>query len=142
MIDLVQYREYWERMAHRVAGITDVIPVTVDDAMAKSIQRLPIGSMTLFFLPPAAESSGRNIDSFREDNECVVFVMEKYDPQRKSAWSALESSQPIIEAVKQQLLEMRPCAPVTFDVSTITTLPETKFFAGFAGWSIGFKLKT
>lgn len=144
MINLVQYREYWEGVGRRVDAITGVVAVTVDDGMARVIQRLPAGSVTLFFLPPAAESVAKSPDAFREENECVVFLMEKYDPQRKSPFAVLESTQPVIEAVKALMLGTmtRACSPARLDVGSLNTLPETKFFAGFAGWSIGFKLIT
>lgn len=144
MINLTAYKEYWERLAKRVPLITGVLPVTVDEAMAKRITSLQKGSVTLFVLPPAAESEAKNIDSFKEENECVVFVMEKYDPQRKISFAALESSQKAIEEVKALMLDdlAAGCPVMRFDVSTLNTLPETEFFAGFAGWSIGFKIIT
>lgn len=144
MINLTAYKEYWERLAQRIPLITGVIPVTVDEAMAKRITSLQKGSVTLFVLPPAAESEAKNIDSFKEENECVVFVMEKYDPQRKISFAALESSQKAIEEVKALMLDdlAAGCPVMRFDVSTLNTLPETEFFAGFAGWSIGFKIIT
>lgn len=144
MINLKEYREYWERVAERIDLITGVLPVAVDKDMGKKIQALPTGSVTLFVMPPAAESESRTHDSFREGNQCVVFVMEKYDPQRKTAFAALESSQPAIERIKGAMLYDLSvgCPVMRFDVSTLNTLPETEFFAGFAGWSIGFKIIT
>lgn len=142
MINLIQYREYWERVADRLESVTDVLPVAVDKDMGKKIQALPTGSLTLFILPPGGESDSKNADSFREANQCVVFVMEKYDPQRKNAFDALESSQKAIEDIKTLMLNdlAAGCPVMRFDVSTLNTLPETEFFAGFAGWSIGFKI--
>lgn len=144
MINLTAYKEYWERLAERVPLITGVITVTVDEVMAKRIASLKIGSVTLFVLPPAAESEGKNIDGFKEGNECVVFVMEKYDPQRRDTWSVLESSQIVTEELKSRMLDdlAAGCPVMRFDVSTLNTLPETQFFAGFAGWSVGFKIIT
>lgn len=144
MINLVQYREYWERVAARLDCITEVLPVAVDKDMGKKIQALPTGSITLFILPPGGESDSRNPDASREANQCVVFIMEKYNPQRRTSFSVLESSQEAIEAVKAMMLNDLACGcPVMrFDVSTLNTLPETEFFAGFAGWSIGFKIIT
>ena len=144
MINLLQYREYWERVAARLDSVTDVLPVAVDKAMGKKIQALPTGSVTLFILPPGGESDSKNPDAFREANQCVVFVMEKYDPQRKTAFAALESSQKAIEEIKTLMLNdlAAGCPVMRFDVSTLNTLPETEFFAGFAGWSIGFKIIT
>lgn len=144
MINLLQYREYWERVADRLDSVTGVLPVAVDKDMGKKIQALPTGSITLFILPPGGESESKNPDAFREANQCVVFVMEKYDPQRKTSFAALESSQKAIEDVKALMLDdlAAGCPVMRFDVSTLNTLPETEFFAGFAGWSIGFKIIT
>lgn len=144
MINLLQYREYWERVADRLVSVTGVLPVAVDKDMGKKIQALPPGSITLFILPPGGESESKNPDAFREANQCVVFVMEKYDPQRKTSFAALESSQKAIEDVKALMLDdlAAGCPVMRFDVSTLNTLPETEFFAGFAGWSIGFKIIT
>lgn len=144
MIDLTLYREYWERMGRRVCSVTGVLPVTIDREMGKKIQALPTGSVTLFILPPGSESDSRNPDAFRESNQCVVFVMEKYDPQRKTSFAALESSQKAIEDVKALMLDdlSGGCPVMNFDVTTLNTLPETEFYAGFAGWSIGFKIIT
>ncbi|MCX4289084.1 MAG: hypothetical protein OSJ46_06230 [Duncaniella sp.] len=144
MINLLQYREYWERVAARLDSVTGVLPVAVDKDMGKKIQALPTGSVTLFILPPGGESDSKNPDAFREANQCVVFVMEKYDPQRKTAFAALESSQKAIEEIKTLMLDdlAAGCPVMRFDVSTLNTLPETEFFAGFAGWSIGFKIIT
>lgn len=144
MINLLQYREYWERVAARLDSVTGVLPVAVDKDMGKKIQALPTGSVTLFILPPGGESDSKNPDAFREANQCVVFVMEKYDPQRKTAFAALESSQKAIEEIKTLMLDdlASGCPVMRFDVSTLNTLPETEFFAGFAGWSIGFKIIT
>lgn len=144
MINLLQYREYWERVAARLESVTGVLPVAVDKDMGKKIQTLPTGSVTLFILPPGGESESKNPDAFREANQCVVFIMEKYDPQRKTSFAALESSQKAIEEIKALMLDdlAAGCPVMRFDVSTLNTLPETEFFAGFAGWSIGFKIIT
>lgn len=144
MINLLQYREYWERIAARLDSVTGVLPVAVDKDMGKKIQALPTGSVTLFILPPGGESESKNPDAFREANQCVVFIMEKYDPQRKTSFAALESSQKAIEEIKALMLDdlAAGCPVMRFDVSTLNTLPETEFFAGFAGWSIGFKITT
>lgn len=144
MINLLEYREYWERVADRLDSVTGVLPVAVDKDMGKKIQALPTGSRTLFILPPGGESDSKNPDAFREANTCVVFVMEKYDPQRRTTFDTLESSQKAIEEIKALMLDdlAAGCPVMRFDISTLNTLPETEFFAGFAGWSIGFKIIT
>ena len=144
MINLTHYREYFERASDRLETISGLLPVAVDKDMAKKIQTLPTGSRTLFLLPPAATSETRAADAFRESNECVVFVMEKYDPQRRTAFEVLESSQQAIEDLKGVMIADMSCGcPVMrIDLTSLNTLPETEFFAGFAGWSLGFKINT
>ncbi|MGM9817170.1 MAG: hypothetical protein ACI304_08990 [Lepagella sp.] len=144
MIELQEYRQYWEQVALRCHTITGILPVAVDKDMGKKIQALPTGSVTLFVLPPGAESESRNLDAFKEMNTCVVFVMEKYDPQRKTAFDTLESSQKSIEELKRVMIDdmAAGCPLMKFDLRTLNTLPETEFFANFAGWSIGFKIIT
>lgn len=143
MISLTQYREYWQGVADRIEGITDVLPVTVDKSMGDKIKGLPKGSKSLFILPPGAEGAG-GIDSFNEKNMCVVFLMAKYDPQRKTAFELLEETQPLIEKVKAVMLadQAAGCAVMRVDVSSIDTMPETELYGNFAGWSIGFNVKS
>ncbi len=143
MISLTQYREYWQGVAERIEGITDVLPVTVDKSMGDKIKGLPKGSTSLFILPPGAEGAG-GIDSFNEKNMCVVFLMAKYDPQRKTAFELLEETQPLIEKVKAVMLadQSAGCPVMRVDVSSIDTMPETELYGNFAGWSIGFNVKS
>lgn len=142
MIDLARYRRYWEDVAASLPELSGVMPVAVDKDMAKRIQALPVGSVTLFVLPPVGESAARSCDSYQEANQCVVFIMEKYDTLRQTSFSVLESSQRVIERVKAVMLRdlAAACPVMRFDVSTLNTIPETEFFAGFAGWSIGFRI--
>lgn len=142
MINLVQYRQYWERMAQRIGSITGVLPITLDEQMGKKIQSLPADSVTLFVLPPLAESEAKNPDSFREVNKCVVFLMAKYDPQRRSSFEVLEQTQPVIDLVKECMMvdQSTGCPVMKIDVGSIDTAPETELYGRFAGWSIGFNI--
>ena len=81
----------------------------------------------------------------QEDNTCVIFVMTKYDRQRRSAVEALELVQPVMEAIKGLLMDdMAGGCPTLagLDVGTLSTIPETGFYNDFAGWSLGFTLKS
>lgn len=142
MIPLSDYREFWETVAGNVEEITGVIPVTVDENVAQKIKALPLGSVTLFWIAPSATGSGNNVDVYRERNQCVVFVMEKYDPARKDSLAVLESTQPVIEKVKDYIRahSSNTCSAWILDGMRIDTIPETKFFANFAGWSVGFTI--
>lgn len=144
MINLLQYREYWERVADRLDSVTGVLPVTIDKEMSRRIQSLTADSVTLFVFPPLADSSAKYADSYQEDNRCVVFVMEKYDPMRKHSFNVLIETQPIAESVKSMLLNdlTAPCAPFRIEVGSIETAPETELYGVFAGWSIAFNIKS
>ena len=142
MINLVQYREYWEGVVRRLDSINGVLPVTIDDQMGKKIQSLPADSITLFVFPPLAESNATSVDNFKEVNKCVVFVMAKYDPQRRSSFDLLEQTQPIIDEVKSLLLgdQRAGCPVMRVEVDSIDTAPETELYGRFAGWSIAFNV--
>ena len=144
MINLVQYREYWEGVGRRVDSITGVLPVTIDEQMGKRIQSLPAESVTLFVFPPLAESTAKNADNFKEVNKCVVFVMAKYDPQRRNSFDVLEQTQPIIDEVKSILIsdQRDGCPVMRIDAGSIDTAPETELYGRFAGWSISFDVKS
>lgn len=143
MINLTLYREYWQRIAAAVNLISGSMPVTVDDEMGKRLSRITTDETTLFYLPPAGQGAG-NADNFTEGNICVIFIMKKYDPQRSSAFEVLEQTQPIIEAVKRLMLDdlATGCPLMRFEVSTLNTAPETEFYRGYAGWSLGFTVKS
>lgn len=144
MINITEFRLYWEGIAARIDSITGVLPVTIDREMGKKIQSLPAGSVTLFVFPPLADSTAHTPDAFRESNRCVVFVMRKYNPAKESSFELLEQTQPAAEAIKGCLLNDRhePCRPFRIDVSSIETAPETELYGTFAGWSIAFNVDT
>lgn len=143
MIDLNDYRKFWERVvADRLPEGTRLLPVTIDREMGKKIQALAPESLTLLMLPPMAKSSGKNVDSFREEADCVVFLMRKYNPQRVQPWDVLADVLPAVEAMKRALLEGcgSPCSRMRLDMSSIETAPETELYGTFAGWSVSFSL--
>ena len=135
MIDLKDYREYWEGVANRIPVITSCMGVTVDDEMGHRLQEIAMDTATLFWIVPNAQTrKGAGVDDYQEDNMCVVFVMTKYDRQRRSAVEALERVQPVMEALCPTLAGL--------DVGTLSTIPETGFYNDFAGWSLGFTLRS
>jgi UDP-N-acetylmuramoylalanine-D-glutamate ligase len=63
---------------------------------------------------------------------------------KKEGFDVFVSDMSAISDKYKKMLDDRAagCPVMRFDVSTLNTLPETEFFAGFAGWSIGFKIMT
>ena len=143
MIKLREFREFWEKVSEKIPELTDTLAVTVDENMARKITGLSLGSRVLFWLPPGMEGTGVHVDAFEEKHLCVVFVMEKYDPSRKECIDVLESTQETIDRVLREILgsQWYGCSPIGLADLRISILPETKFFAGFAGWSLAFNAK-
>lgn len=102
------------------------------------------GQVCLFWLPPAAKDGSSSSDNGQEENSCIIFLMQKYDPQRSSSIDCLEHTQPIVEEIKRKLKEegIRACRRLGSEISALDTMPETDFYGTLAGWSIGFKIKT
>ena len=144
MIQLSNYRSYWEGVAGRVEGLTATMGVTVDDDMGPALQDIAPEVTTLFWIVPNAQTHrGSDVDNYSEDNICVIFVMKKYDRQRVRAVEALEAVQPVIERVKQMIIDdMAAGCPALagLDIASLSTIPETGFYGDFAGWSLGFKI--
>lgn len=142
MTGLKEYRLYWDGLAARAGDISETLPLTVDDDMARRIMRLERDSVSLFFLPPSSRSEARDADSWSESDDCVVFVMGRFDPQRRTSWDVLEQTQPVMERLKELMLAdvAAGCCVMRLDVRSLSTMPETKFYAGFAGWSLGFRI--
>lgn len=144
MISLKEYRIYCEELAFAIDEIDAVLPITIDKEMTRCINNLSKDKICLFWLPPAAKDDSSNPDSDREENSCILFVMQKYDPQRCSSIDCLERTQPIVEELKRRLKNdsLSPCQRLGSEISALDTLPETDFYGTLAGWSIGFKIKT
>lgn len=144
MIALKILREYWESIIGRIDGLKSVVPLTIEANMADKVGKVPENSTpTLFYLPPTAEGKG-NPDAYGEENMCVIFVMQKYNPRTTTSADVLEAVQPIVEALKARLVEdsQQPCHFLKVAGPTISTLPETEFFGNWAGWSIGFTARS
>ena len=146
MINITEYRYFWEAMKETVAGIRTVMALTVDEEMGRRLQALGRDDLpALFWLPPEADAEGNSTaDSLHERNSCVVYVMTKYDPQRSSALEALETTLPIAENLKAVLLRecCGRCGLLNIDPASISTLPETRLYRNLAGWIVGFTAET
>ena len=141
MIKLGDYRSFLEKIGES-ENLT-LLAITIDKEMSRRLQQLQRGARVLFWLPPAAKSAGVS-DFWKDANSCVLFVMEKYDPQREESIDVLERLQPAAEAVKKSIMELdyMGCSGVHPDLSSFDMMPETEFYGSLAGWSIGFKLIT
>lgn len=141
MINLTDYRQYWEQMVERVKELKSCEMISTETNMADKVQRIrEEATPTLFFLPPSASSRG-GLDNYRDENACVIFVMARYNPQRATSAATLEATQPILEEVKRMIIDdaAAPCSLLDLGEGGIEILPETDFFGNWAGWSMLFK---
>lgn len=144
MVNLVKYKEYWQRLPERVTGIGNVTFVTTSEDFGKIVQAMSPASLPmLWVLVPQSRSSGTTVDSFKERTVCVVFLMTKYDPQRKNEYDELAYIQYIIEEIKETMMNdvAGGCHILrSIDPQSVQTLPETEVYKTLVGWSISFVL--
>lgn len=144
MVNLVKYKEYWQRLPERITGIGNVTFVAKSDDFGKIVQAMsPTALPMLWVLIPQSRGSGKTVDGFKERTIGVVFLMSKYDPQRKNEYDELSYIQPIVEDIKRTMMDdiARSCHILgSIDPSTVQTLPETEVYKTLAGWSVSFVL--
>ena len=141
MVNLQKYIEFCRGLAERIPGIKSAMLVTTEQGMADRIARIPEAETPLLLvLPPIAKVSASNPDAVREVNSAVVFVMQKFNQRDSTAAEVLIESQRAAEEFKNLLIRetARPCGAFSLEPDTIDIMPETEFFASWAGWSIGF----
>lgn len=146
MVDLQQYEEYWSGIPGRIPQVKKVVPATFDPDMGSLVQGLKAEELpALFFIIPNARGKSPNVDDIREANLCVVFLMDKTDPQRKGTYQVLKELQPVMEKIKTQMIDDKAagCHLLSrLDLSSLSTIPEAGFYSVFAGWSLGFEFET
>lgn len=146
MVNLQLYEDYWNGIRERVPAIASVIMVTLDAEMGKHIQGLkPEDLPALFVVIPNSQGKSHDPDNILEQNLCVVFVMDKADPQRKKAYQVQKETQPIIEQIKKAMIDDKATGCLLMDkldLSSLSTIPESGFYNVFAGWSLGFNFDT
>lgn len=146
MVNLQQYEDYWNGICQRVPAISSVTMVTLDAEVGKEIQSLHKSKLpALFAIIPNSQGKSQDTDNIREQNLCVVFVMDKVDPQRKKAYQVQKDTQPIIEEIKMLMMEDKAagCSLMArLDLESLSTIPESGFYNVFAGWSLGFNFDT
>lgn len=147
MISLIRYSQYWEKVKERVPEIKTVLGFTADEEMGKKIQALQKKELPalVWVVPSMTGMDAPNIDNIREPNACTIFLMDKYDPQRGGSMQVLIELQPLMERLKGMLIDDSAdgCDALHgLELPSITILPETAIYKTFAGWSVGFTVKT
>lgn len=146
MVNLQQYEAYWAGIQQRMPAIASVQMVTLDAEMGKQIQGLAKDQLpALFVIIPNSQGKSRDVDNIREQNLCVVFVMDKSDPQRRKAYQVQKELQPVIEELKTLMIDDKATGCLMLqdlDLTSLSTIPESGLYSVFAGWSLGFNFDT
>lgn len=139
MIWIDELALYWEQMAERVDDIAKAVGITVDENMGKEIDRQVSRGIQLFYLPPSADMSG-GVDTCRDRNVCLIFVMDDADVQREGVMAVLARTQRTVLKVRDCLLADRSagCHVMKIEPQTISIMPETSFYRSYVGWSMSF----
>lgn len=88
MVNVKEYREYWEQYKERIPEISEVVPMTVEQDISKKVQGIRANSLVLFMLVPEVKTDGQSVDDYEHKNEGVVILAGKFDPQREDPTSA------------------------------------------------------
>lgn len=135
------------RVAGRIEGLHGFTVDTVDAEAGKKYQGLKREQLpVLGLLLPSAQSNSENVDAVTERNFLVLVLLDKCDPQRKKdAVQTCIETQPIIEAIKRQMIDDKAegCHMLDrLDIASFTTMPETSVYSSLAGWSLGMSFDT
>ena len=141
MVNVKEYREYWELYKERIPEIKEVVPMTVEQDMSKKVQDIKSGDLVLFMLVPEVKTEGENADNYSDKNEAVIVLAGKHDPQRGGSYQRIEDIQPYIESIRGYLMEdMAQWCPVLgrVDLSSIRMIPVSTWYNVLAGWMLDF----
>ena len=145
MVNVKEYREYWEQYKERIPEISEVVPMTVEQDISKKVQGIKANSLVLFMLVPEVKTDGQTVDDYEHKNEGVVILAGKFDPQRGGSYPCIEEIQPIIELVRDSMLEdMGQGCPVLgrIKVNSIKMVPVSTWYNVLAGWMIDFTFES
>ena len=141
MVNVKEYKEYWEQYKERIPEISEVVPMTVEQDISKKVQGIKANSLVLFMLVPEVKTDGQTVDDYEHKNEGVVILAGKFDPQRGGSYQRIEEIQPYIESIFGYILEdMAQYCPVLgrVDINSIRMIPVSTWYNVLAGWMIDF----
>lgn len=144
MISLQEYKAYFEDIMARVTAIKSVNVVTADEDMGERLKVIKAAELpALFIVTPTAKEDRTDPDNARETNSCLIFLLDRADAQRKTAIMVLESTQPIMEKIKEKMrYDAGEGCGLMRNLDKMTTTPETGIFTEYCGWSLAFNLIT
>lgn len=143
MIRIKDLREYFESLVERTNEIYSVTLVTVDKDMSDALRQMKREDFpALFVVVPSSDDNSDYPDSVAETSQCLLFLLDRSDNQRRTPIQVLEDTQETVEAMKQGLREdsARPCHFMS-RLRNLSTNPETGLYSDYCGWSVSFNIE-
>ena len=150
MINIKYYFQFWERLAKSVTSTPRIGSVSLVGSPQDVARQLSALKTTdypaLFVAIPEITAVGLSIDDTVDVNQCLLFLLDRYDPQRKDKNLAalMQQLQLPLEGLRNKLFNEAsvPCSPMhTLDVSSISIMAVTDQYANTAGWSMAFNFE-
>lgn len=142
MISIKDLREYSEALAIRTDGVNSVTMVSVDKDMSDALRRMKAEEFpALFVVVPSSDDESEYPDIVEETSQCLLFLLDRSDNQRRTPIQVLEETQETVETLKQNLRgdAARPCHFMA-GLRNLSTNPETGLYSDYCGWSVSFNI--
>jgi hypothetical protein len=144
MVNLNELETYWQDMKTKVPALKRVDFVTEEGDMKDFISDIKATEQPfLVVIIPSAKSVGVP-DAVKENNLNLVYLFKKEDTGKKNTFALQKELQPIMEAIKTQMIEdMEGCGLMrNLDISSMQTDPEKRIISIATGWSLSFEFET
>lgn len=142
MISLVDFNTYFQGMANVDTGVKRVDVVPGEDNIKDILSDISNDDMPfLIAVIPSGKSNGSEQNNVVEVNYSLFYVLIKTDAVSKTDMEIMLETQPVVEAVKQQMMDDKELCGVMrdLDVGSFHMDPEWRFLGKCTGWSVSFE---
>jgi len=141
MINLNDLKTYWDEMLVKQPGLKAVFFITEEGDVKDFLQDItPEQQPFAIVLVPSGDSSGSTQDNYFDQSKHLFYVLEKEDSFNKTTFEIQVDTQPLTEAIKEQMLmDKSQCGVLSrLDEGSFVTDPEKRKFSKCTGWSVSF----
>lgn len=152
MTDILFLDNYFSSVTGRLLGlginISKYFLVRSEPELAADIKQLPANEFFLAILIPSSDTKEWNIDNIKENEQWLIYILEKTDRKaitQENRLTSISLQQRIITTIKQMLREdvedrTIPCN-IRPNFDTMHTDPEGNFH-GCEGYSVSFTVES
>jgi len=142
MISLIDFDKYWHQMPTKVPALKKVFLVSDESELRDFVKDIsPADQPFAMVLIPSANSRGSEPDNFGENNQTLFYILEREDKTEHTTLQLQMRTQPVCEAVKDQLLNDKTSCSLLWNLreDSFETDPESKISSLCSGWSVSFQ---